>query len=243
MIDIHTHILANLDDGATEMNESLKMAKQAQLDGVTRLVCTPHIHQGYFDNSAEAISSAYKLFTQKLAESDCPLSIAYSAEVRICPEIIEWLDNDQLPLIGQWQGKKALLLELPHSHVPPGVENLIKWLTDNNYQPLIAHPERNRDMLSDYSKVKYLEDLGCLFQVTAGSFIGRFSTRIRKLANLMLSNNMITVIASDTHNLTRRPNDMKQCFNELVKKNEEKYIEKLMIENPYKLTQSLNWSV
>jgi protein-tyrosine phosphatase len=160
MIDIHTHILANLDDGANDMSESLKMAKQAHLDGISRLVCTPHIHQGYFDNSTNNIRSAYKLFIKKLSENNCPLNIAYSAEVRICPEIIEWLESGQIPLMGQWQGKKVLLLELPHSHIPPGTEHLIKWLIDHDFQPLIAHPERNRDILSDYSKVKYLENIG-----------------------------------------------------------------------------------
>jgi protein-tyrosine phosphatase len=158
-------------------------------------------------------------------------------------EIVSYLTCNQLPLLGTWQDRKVLLLELPHSHVPPGTENLIKWLIDHDYQPLIAHPERNRDILADYKKLTSLEKAGCLFQVTAGAFNGRFSEKIQLMAERLLNDGVIAVIASDSHNIDRRPNDMRLCFDRLTESNDSETILDLMLHNPKLITQTLSWSL
>ncbi|MDU0356009.1 CpsB/CapC family capsule biosynthesis tyrosine phosphatase [Paraglaciecola aquimarina] len=217
------------------------MAEQAMECGVTHIVCTPHIHQGYFDNTQENIIEVAKTFSQYLTDAGCQLKIASAAELRICPEIMFWYKNNTLPYLGTWQGKNVILLELPHSHVPAGTDNLIRWLLNHNIQPLIAHPERNRDILADYRKFEMLKRCGCLFQLTAGSVIGRFSKPIQTLALKMLEQKAITVIASDSHNLDRRPNDMGRCRAFLQEHCDRDYVTTLVETNPKEITQTLGW--
>lgn len=241
MIDIHNHILPGIDDGSASFATSLQMAEQALECGVTHIVCTPHIHQGYFDNTPDIINQTTQQLAQYLRSAGCRLQLACAAELRICPEIMQWCTNKTLPYIGWWQEKKVILLELPHSHVPAGTDNLIRWLLNNNVQPLIAHPERNRDILADYRKFEMLKRVGCIFQLTAGSVIGRFSTPVRDLALKMLDEKAITVVASDSHNIERRPNDMGRCREFMLNHYDNEYVKTIIETNPREITQTLEW--
>jgi protein-tyrosine phosphatase len=241
LIDLHNHILPEIDDGSKSLAMSLQMAQQALECGVTHIVCTPHIHQGYFDNDQNKIIEATKAFSEHLIAANCQLKLASAAELRICPEIMLWYNNNTLPYIGSWQGNNMILLELPHSHVPAGTDNLVRWLLNHNVQPLIAHPERNRDILADYRKFEMLKRCGCLFQLTAGSIIGRFSAPIQTLALKMLNEKSICVIASDSHNLERRPNDMGRCREFLLEECDNELVTKLVDTNPREITQTLGW--
>ncbi|MGB3724222.1 MAG: CpsB/CapC family capsule biosynthesis tyrosine phosphatase, partial [Glaciecola sp.] len=213
MIDLHSHILPGIDDGARSITDTLAIAENSVEAGVTHMVCTPHIHLGTFNNTVESISNAFEVAVNALHEHNIPLKLAMGSEVRITPEILPLVSNKQLPYIGTWRGKHALLLELPHSHIPAGVENLIKWLIKHNVQPVIPHPERNRDILANYSKAKWLKQLGCIFQITAGALVNRFSEAVHTTAWQMQQDNLLTYVASDTHNVHKRPNDMQAAYN------------------------------
>jgi protein-tyrosine phosphatase len=241
LIDLHNHLLPGIDDGANSVDVAWQMAQQAVDNGVTHVVCTPHIHTGYYNNSLTTIQLATQELAEYLQLKQCPLKIACAAEVRICPEILHWQASAALPYLGQWQGRNLLLLELPHSHVPAGTDKLIKWLLANNVQPLVAHPERNRDILQDYRKFTQLKNQGCLFQLTAGSLLGRFSAAIESLAWRMLDEHSISIIASDSHNLERRPNEMGKCRTRLADYLDAVYVSNLFEQTPMTMTRHLSW--
>ena len=241
MIDLHSHILPGIDDGATELSVSLAMAWQSVDAGVTHMVCTPHIHPGYFDNTKQVIEQTYWQLVHHLAHHQCPLKLAYAAEVRVCAEIMPWINASALPYLGHWQDKPVLLLELPHSHIPAGIENLLRWLTRHQVQVVIAHPERNREIIGNFARLQGLKRLGCLFQVTAGSFMQRFSQGARETAINMLKHNLIDYIASDTHNPDRRPNDMGVCRELITPMVGEAKALELCYTIPQRMTDSLQW--
>ncbi len=205
MIDLHCHILPGIDDGAGDISESLDLLRCAIKNGISHIVCTPHIQLGRFDNNISTISKAYNELQQQVESHNLNIKLAFAAEVRICPEIMILAKQKQLPFIGKWQNKNVLLLELPHSHVPPGTEQLINWLHKNNIMPMIAHPERNRDILADFNKFKQLSNLDCLFQLTAASICGNFGEAPQQLARLLLKEDKATIIATDAHSVKRRP--------------------------------------
>ena len=123
-----------------------------------------------------------------------------------------WFREDRLPYLGEYRGKKVLLLEMPHSNMPAGLDQLFRWLLNAGVQPLIPHPERNRDIWKRPEKIQWLRNQGCLLQVTAGAFTGRFGEHVEKIAKDMLRDNQIDLVASDTHDTKRRPNDMGEAF-------------------------------
>ena len=152
MIDLHSHILPGIDDGARSLDIALEMAEQAVSCGISHMVCTPHIHRGYFDNSQSSIEAAFQSFNEHVKRESIPLSLSFAAEVRVNELIPIWHKKGELPFLGKYDGKNVLLLEMPHSHIPQGLDVLIKWLLRNNIQPLIAHPERNRELIAENDK-------------------------------------------------------------------------------------------
>lgn len=205
MIDLHCHILPGIDDGAQKLTDSIDLVKLAITDGITHAICTPHIQLGRFDNNVKIISDTFDLLVAEIKSQQLSIELSFAAEVRICPEIMLLSKQNSLPFIGKWQNTDVLLLELPHSHIPPGTDQLIKWLRKNDITPMIAHPERNRDIMADYRKLDMLCNLGCLFQVTAASLCGHFGDTSQAIATSMLKEDKVTILATDAHNVKRRP--------------------------------------
>jgi len=205
MIDLHCHLLPGIDDGARDIAQSLRLAQMAVADGITHCVATPHIHPGRFPNTLATITEAFVALKHALAEEGIPLQLGMAAEVRLSDEVLMMVAQKQVPFLGHWEGDQVLLLELPHSHIPPGVEQLIGWLLKQKIRPMIAHPERNKDILRDFNKVLPLARLGCLFQVTAGAVVGQFGEGAEQRAQQLLEQDLVTILATDAHHEERRP--------------------------------------
>lgn len=205
MIDLHNHLLPSIDDGAPDLAAAIALARVAVDDGITHLVCTPHIHPGRYDNTPSSINQALALFKQGLQQHNIPLQVAAAAEVRFGMELMVGIKSNSIPFLGQWHGQKVLLLEFPHSEIPFGAEKLTAWLLQNKIIPMIAHPERNKGLMREPSKLKPFIEQGCLLQVTAGSVAGSFGDVAQDLAHQLLEKNLVTILASDAHNIEHRP--------------------------------------
>lgn len=205
MIDLHAHLLPGIDDGAPDVETALALARVAVADGITHMVCTPHIHPGRYDNTPETIRRAWRTLALALREHHIPLKIAAAAEVRFGMELMQAVEAQALPYLGRWQGKRVLLLEFPHGHLPFGAEKLTAWLLARDLVPLIAHPERNKALLEHPGRLKPFLQQGCLLQVTAGAVVGRFGPACQSLAHRLLEAGAVTLLASDAHNLQHRP--------------------------------------
>ena len=205
MIDLHSHLLPCIDDGASSLADSLQLARMAVADGITHITLTPHIHTGRFDNDISTITPAFSSFRQAVEAANIPLTLAIAGEVRISDELLMLVPQKKVPFLGEWQGKKVLLLELPHSHIPPGTEKLVKWLLAQNIVPMIAHPERNKDILRNIDLILPFVEMGCLFQVTAMSMSGDFGKESEQRSIQLLEKGWITILATDAHNMKHRP--------------------------------------
>ena len=204
-IDAHSHILPNIDDGSPDLKTSLALARMAVEDGITHVVCTPHIHLGRFDNNPQTIADALAELRAGLQRENIPLKVAAAAELRVCSSILKLLKAKQIPFMGVWKRRKVLLLELPSDRVPKGTERLITWLLENGIQPLIAHPERNRELQQDFKQIQRLHQMGCLFQLTSSSIEGKFGPSAQRICEVMLQKNLAFMIATDAHNIEYRP--------------------------------------
>jgi len=239
MIDIHCHLLPGLDDGPDDLNSAVELARQAVEDGVTHSVVTPHIHPGRWDNSCAIIESSIDAFRQVLTLKNIPLSLRFSAEVRIGPEILPMLTAGDIPFLGLWKERRVLLLELPHSHVPPGTDKMVSWLIKRNILPMIAHPERNKDIMRNLDKLQPLIDLGCLFQMTAGSLVGQFGMSAQSCSEQILKKGIVTVLASDAHHIKRRPVNLSAGYSAAKDIVGEEAARKMVFDNPRMITASL----
>ncbi len=205
MIDLHCHYLPGIDDGAQNLEESLALARAAVADGITHAVMTPHVHVGVFENRAAGIAQAVAQFRDALAQHGIPLRISAGGEVRIGSELIELLAAGELPFLGVLKQQRVMLLELPHGQVPVGADRFTAWLRKQGVLPLIAHPERNKDVMRNLAKLDPFIEQGCLLQVTAGSLVGSFGEVAQRRARELLDRGDIFALATDAHNLESRP--------------------------------------
>ncbi|MDM5314901.1 tyrosine protein phosphatase [Fictibacillus sp. b24] len=202
MIDIHSHILPGIDDGAQTLEEAIAMADAAVKEGITHLYATPHHRNGRYENDRCSILHEVDFFNGELTERNIPLQIIPGQEVRIYKEIIKDLDRGIFtPLNNEL---KYLLIELPSNSVPTYAAEILFELSLRNYQPIIVHPERNSEIIENPDLLYDLVVTGALTQVTASSVVGNFGKKILQFSHDLIKANMAHFIASDAHNTNSR---------------------------------------
>ena len=202
MIDIHSHILYGLDDGAKDLGSSIEMAKQAVTEGITSVIATPHHrHPSYSNNKGKIIARVQELQAE-LTKQDIPLTIYPGQEIRLFGEMVDAfnLDEELLTL----NNSEYVLVEFPSSNIPKYTEQLFYDLMVKGYTPIIAHPERNAEIAENTDKLYRLIKNGALSQVTAASVAGMFGKKTQKLSFNLLENQLAHFVASDAHNITNR---------------------------------------
>ena len=155
MLDLHAHVLPGIDDGPRTLEDAVALARALADDGVEHVVATPHIYPGVFDNTPDRIADAFERLRGAIADSDIGLTMTWAAEVRICPEIIDWLERRRLPLLnGSLVGPSTVLIELPDGQIPVGTDRLLARLVDHGITPLMAHPERNKAVMEQPNRLE-----------------------------------------------------------------------------------------
>jgi len=205
MIDIHSHLLPGIDDGAQTLDESLALARAAVAAGITMSVMTPHVHPGRYDNSLASIRASLAAFRHELAVRRIPLALRLGAEVRISSDIMQMVEKAEVPYLGVCEGYSVVLLEFPHGQLMVGAEKLFEWLLARRIRPLIAHPERNKEVVRNVEKIRPYVAMGCLLQLTGASIIGRFGKPMQRCAMALLERGWVAAVATDAHDLVHRP--------------------------------------
>ena len=236
MIDLHNHILPGIDDGPATLEESLELALIAVEDGIQHIVATPHIHPGRYDNQITTIKPVLNNLQQALKDRAIPLTMSMGGEIRISTEMLTMIPSGQIPFIGQWNGCDVLLLEMPHSHILPGTDKLIRWLKARNITPLIAHPERNKEIMQSPDKLAPFIEEGCLVQLTAMSVTGEFGKQAEQCAKYFIEQGWTTILATDSHNRMHRPPVLSKGRDVAASIIGEAEADKLVRENPSIIT-------
>lgn len=205
MLDLHTHVLPGIDDGPRNLEESILLLQAMAADGVHHVVATPHIYPGVYDNNEASIRAAFDGLRAAIDGLKLPITLSWGAEVRLCHEMLEWLDAGQLVSLGrQADGRYTVLVELPDGLVPVGTDTLLARLVERGVQPLLAHPERNRVLAEHPDRLKPLLEAGCKVQITAASLLGEFGSRAEHASRHMVEQGWVSAVASDAHNLRSR---------------------------------------
>jgi protein-tyrosine phosphatase len=232
VIDLHCHYLPGIDDGAQALEESLELARAAVAAGIKTAVMTPHVHPGRYENTSVSIRKLCVAFQRVLDHQEIPLDIRVGGEVRISAEIIPMVENDEIPFLGKVDGYRIMLLEFPHSHLLLGADKLISWLLARRIRPLIAHPERNKDVMRNIEKLAPFMKMGCMTQLTGASIIGQFGKPAQECAQKLIDREWVTVVATDAHNLKHRPPNLDLAYKALKDIGGEALAQRLTIHLP-----------
>ncbi len=203
MIDLHCHILPGIDDGPSEISDSLEMCRMAADDGIGILAATPHFNPGLYEPSSETVLSLINELNTLVNDEGIDIKIIPGADVSVTPELETHLKTIEHLSINR--GKKYFLAELPHSSAPDGWDKYLNSFINKGFTPILTHPERNT-WLNRHPKSLYAYTKGGgLIQITAMSITGEFGEDAQKLSFKLLEDDMVHVIASDGHSPKRRP--------------------------------------
>jgi protein-tyrosine phosphatase len=205
MIDLHCHLLPGVDDGAPTLEAALALARAAVDNGILEAVLTPHVFPGRWDNTLAGLTPRIETFRQSLADAGIALTVHLGAELRLLPESLARFDAGEVPAIGAWHDHRVVLLEFPDGGIPVGAMQAVAFLQRRGALPMIAHPERNRDVMRSPAAIRPFVEAGCLLQLTAASVCGWFGGPARLASLALLDAGWATAVATDAHNLRHRP--------------------------------------
>ncbi|AYU55015.1 tyrosine-protein phosphatase [Staphylococcus debuckii] len=210
MIDLHNHIIYNIDDGAKDIEESIEMAKAAQATGVDKIIATPHYKTNSFMSDKDEIIHKIETLNQRLQNLNINVEVKGGQEIHIEPYTLDYLEKGQLLSLADSQ--YYFLIEPPFKGFPNFIETTIDGFIQEGLQPVIAHPERNDYIRSHPEMLDKLVKKGCLLQMNAASVLGDYGPLIEKTAQYMIENKKFHLIGSDAHNCNNRVFCIDQCY-------------------------------
>ena len=213
MIDIHTHILPDVDDGSPDLDTSIKLIKNEIDQGVTDVFVTPHYfkYRGYV-SSAEKNEMIFNNLVNEVKRLKLDINLYLGMEIYYDIKILKMLDNK---ILNTMNNSKYILVEFALDKERESIPEAINNLTAKGYIPIIAHPERY-PYLTKLAEYEYIKRMGALVQINAISIIGDYGRKVKKFVLNLIENNLVDFVASDLHSF--RNNQMKAAYNIICNK-------------------------
>lgn len=224
IVDFHSHVLPGIDDGASDIEESVKLLGELSAQGIDKVVLTSHFY-GSGESSERFLDrrdNALSILEAYITENDLQLpELVAASEVRLYNDMHKDENLSRL-CIGT---SRYILVEMPYAKWTPWMYNEVYALTATGYIPVMAHVERYIDFVSKKDIEDKLLSLDVLVQCNADSFLG---FRSRRYLKRLIKQDRVSVIGSDCHNLTARPPKLAEAMQYICKKYGEEYLDYLM---------------
>ncbi|MFO7667339.1 MAG: CpsB/CapC family capsule biosynthesis tyrosine phosphatase [Desulfobacterales bacterium] len=209
MIDIHCHILPEMDDGPASLSEALAMCRIAAGDGIRTIVASPHFKPGTWVFSGSRLLDAISILQATVKKEGIDLTILPGAEVTVSPEMRAYFESERLLTIN---GGRYFLAEFRPLSVPGHWDTFLLSFLASGMAPIIAHPERNAWFVNHPEALASAIQNGILIQITAASITGGFGEEARDFCIWLLRHNLVHAIASDGHSAGLRPPLLAEAF-------------------------------
>lgn len=234
MVDIHSHILPGVDDGADVMTEALDMARLAVSGGTKAMAVTPHCNIPYmYDNySGGRLEDKFGEFKKEITAAGIPLRVYLGAEVFVTDEVTELLRKGKLNTLND---SRYMLVEFSFGEEPEYIEEMLGRILAEGVVPVVAHPERYYATFAYPEMIYNWIRMGCRIQINKGSLLGRFGREVEVVARVLLGHRLVHCIASDAHASWRRTPylaDVKEYVTDLYNS---EYADILLKYNPHRI--------
>ena len=233
MIDIHTHLLYEVDDGANSIEESLAMLEDAKAQGVEAMILTPHYRRGMFRYPTEQINENFS--NLKAQAQDIGVELYLGTEYHVNDSMVEHFRNGRChTLAGTSYVLAEYKPETEFSYIKASVQDLLF----HGYVPIVAHIERYACM-DDLKRVAFLREIGVMIQVNADAVIGKQGFRAKGYTKKLLKKGYVDFVASDCHGYKERKSNMGKCKEYLLKKYDDRYVHQILYGNANKILQEI----
>jgi protein-tyrosine phosphatase len=219
-VDMHSHVLPGIDDGAQTPEESIILIRKMMGLGIEKIIATPHIMADFYKNNRETIGNALAILKEALKKENIDIEIEAAAEHYFDETFEGRIDNDELMIMGA----NHVLFEYSFINQPPNAFPVIQKIMDKGYKPILAHPERYPYL--SLEQYKTVHDWGCDFQLNTISLTGYYGRDVKERAEMLIDNQLIDFISSDMHHPKHAA-----AFEDALRTS---YIEKVMFDYPLK---------
>ena len=230
MVDIHCHMLYGVDDGPKEIEESIKMLKEAAEQGITDIILTPHYRRGMFKFDKEIILRN-KAELDKHAK-EVGINLYLGTEFHVNGDIIEYLESGRCLTLADTE---YVLSEYEYDTDYSYLFRMTHELLRHGYVPVIAHVERYGCLVRNPKRLEELQEIGALVQMNAGAIIGEEGWGAKSFCKKALKHGWVDIVASDSHGIKKRVCYMEDCYDYLSDKYGERNAHRLMNKNPMKI--------
>jgi tyrosine-protein phosphatase YwqE len=196
-VDVHSHFIPGIDDGAKTIEDSLNLLEEFQAMGYKKVITTPHVMSDYYKNTPEIILKGLADVRKAKEERGLTIEIDAAAEYNLDADFEPLIDAGTLLTFGD----NYVLFELPFLSEPPMLNSIIWKLQQKNYKPVLAHVERYPYWHNDWEKIAGLKDRGVFIQVNINSLTGHYGPEVKHIAEKLIDNNLVDLLGSDCHNL------------------------------------------
>ena len=234
MIDIHSHILPNVDDGAEDIEESIAMARIYLDNGIEKVIATPHYIEGFENSSKDENMIALEKLKEALYKEGLDLDVYIGNEIYTTMDMFALLAEGRVATLNN---SRYVLIEFPMLDMPMSTDNIIYELLLKGYVPIIAHPERNRNIIEDPNILYEFINKGALAQLNLPSLEGKYGERIKTTGEILLRHNMIHFVGTDAHSKDRRAPNVKNSLSLLEGIVDSKTFEEITYLNPSKVIE------
>jgi protein-tyrosine phosphatase len=194
-IDIHSHLLPGIDDGARSFEDTLRLTKALQGFGVSQFITTPHIIQYVWDNTHDQILSKKETTVAELEKNKIAIPFSAAAEYLMDDQFVRLFQSGELLTLKD----NYVLVEMSYINAPIQLYSILFDLQVAGYIPVLAHPERYLFYHNNFREYEKLKRAGCLFQLNLLSVVGYYGAEITKIADQLLAKGMYTYVGSDVH--------------------------------------------
>ncbi|MFA6074251.1 MAG: CpsB/CapC family capsule biosynthesis tyrosine phosphatase [Negativicutes bacterium] len=234
--DIHSHVIAGIDDGAQSAADSLTMLKQACDSGTRYIAATPHVIWNEHQPQWTVICEECKKLNGYLKSAGINITVVSGAEVALTPELLDEIKPGEYCL----NSGKYMLVELPMLQMPQYAEKVIFGLQTKGIRLIMAHPERYPEVVKNPEIVLDWLHKGLLLQVNSKSITGLFGPEIQKCVLMLLENQVVSFVASDAHSIRGRNTKLLSAYEEVAVKFGAEYAEQIFITNSRAVFKSEN---
>lgn len=197
-VDMHSHILPGLDDGADSLERSLELVAAMKDLGYRKLIMTPHIMSDFYQNTPEGIREQLELLRSAVREAGIEIELACAAENYLDEGLLQKLNTGEELLTF---GDNYLLFETSFLNEPLNLKEAIFRMRASGYKPVLAHPERYTFFYGKFDELVALRELGVLFQLNLNSLVGYYSAGAKVVAERLVEEGMVDFLGSDAHGL------------------------------------------
>lgn len=234
-VDMHCHILPEVDDGSQSPEETKAMLRQAWEEGIRVIVATPHYHRTRGKNDLELIKKQLLLTRQMAKEISPKMQVCLGMEIYYGEDIPALLKEGKIVSIRK---SRYVLLEFSPDDEFQHIVNAVRKLQMSGHAVIVAHIERYNCMRKDISRVEYLKEMGAYIQVNTGSITGSYGRSVKKFLREILQEGFVHVVGTDAHGPEKRSPKMREAYKEVMKRCGEDYAELIFEGNAKKILRN-----